>query len=176
MSSGGYVAEVDSPPIVVCDAGPLIHLDELGCLDILSGFREVLVPDAVWNEVARHRITALRRRRVRLEHITVSATPSRELNELALAFALAAGEREALVLMGEMPDAVLLTDDAAARLVAAKLGYAVHGTVGIIVRALRHQQRTKRQVLGLLRSIRRKSTLHIAEPLLTSIIEQVRSS
>jgi hypothetical protein len=64
-------------PIVVCDAGPLIHLDEpengdscsgtrnafryrwirdeLGCLDLLSDFSEVLVPEAVWREVRQHR-------------------------------------------------------------------------------------------------------------------------
>jgi hypothetical protein len=40
---------------VVCDAGPLIHLDELGVLDLLEDFDTVLVPDAVWNEVQRHR-------------------------------------------------------------------------------------------------------------------------
>lgn len=46
----------DQPmPIVVCDAGPLIHLDELGCLDLLSDFFEVLVPEAVWREVRQHR-------------------------------------------------------------------------------------------------------------------------
>src|SRR5438270_251796 len=33
---------------LVSDAGPLIHLDELGCLDLLQDFAEVLVPDAVW--------------------------------------------------------------------------------------------------------------------------------
>jgi hypothetical protein len=33
---------------VVCDAGPLIHLDELGCLDMLADFSAVLVPDSVW--------------------------------------------------------------------------------------------------------------------------------
>jgi hypothetical protein len=26
---------------VVCDAGPLIHLDEIDCLDLLSDFAEV---------------------------------------------------------------------------------------------------------------------------------------
>lgn len=43
------------PPLVVCDAGPLIHLDELDALGLLSDFAEVLVPDAVWREVERHR-------------------------------------------------------------------------------------------------------------------------
>jgi predicted nucleic acid-binding protein len=40
---------------VVCDAGPLIHLDEMGCLDLLADFEQVLAPDVVWDEVTRHR-------------------------------------------------------------------------------------------------------------------------
>jgi hypothetical protein len=36
--------------VVVCDAGPLIHLDELDCLDLLGGYPEVLVPEAVWRD------------------------------------------------------------------------------------------------------------------------------
>jgi predicted nucleic acid-binding protein len=77
------VAELDSPRIVVCDAGPLIHLDELGCFDLLSRFRDVLVPDAVWNEVARHRPSALRRRRVKLNRVLVSSTAADYLREHA---------------------------------------------------------------------------------------------
>ena len=34
----------------VCDAGPLIHLDELDSLDLLADFR-VWVPNAAWQEV-----------------------------------------------------------------------------------------------------------------------------
>ena len=45
--------------VVVCDAGPLIHLDELGCLDLFGDFSEVLVPEAVWREVLGHRPSAL---------------------------------------------------------------------------------------------------------------------
>lgn len=41
--------------IAVCDAGPLIHLDELGCLSLLGDFSRVLVPSTVWAEVATHR-------------------------------------------------------------------------------------------------------------------------
>jgi len=35
---------------VILDAGPIIHLDELGCLDLLLDFKELLVPEAVWSE------------------------------------------------------------------------------------------------------------------------------
>ena len=33
------------PPLVVCDAGPLIHLDELDALGLLADFAEVLVQE-----------------------------------------------------------------------------------------------------------------------------------
>jgi predicted nucleic acid-binding protein len=170
------VAESDGSAIVVCDAGPLIHLHELGCLDLLSDFREVLVPDAVWAEVMRHRPSALRSRRVRLERVTVDKKRPADLSHLANAFSLAAGEVESLVLMAQRPDAVLLTDDAAARLVAQRLGYDVHGTIGLIVAAIERKRRTKRQVLNLLRSIPRRSTMYVTESLLLSIIDSVRDS
>ena len=87
-----------------------------------------------------------------------------------------AGELEALKLMQQSPDAILLTDDSAARLVANRLGYEVHGTIGVVVRALRRGQRTKRQVLNLLRSIPQRSSLFIDSLLLDSVIEQVRNA
>lgn len=34
-------------PIVLGDAGPIIHLDEIGCLDLLVDFSPVPVPDAI---------------------------------------------------------------------------------------------------------------------------------
>lgn len=50
------MAETDSPiEMVACDTGPLIHLDELGCLALLSDFARVLLPESVWEEVSRHR-------------------------------------------------------------------------------------------------------------------------
>ena len=40
------MAEID-PSCVVVDAGPLIHLDELDCLDLLSGFSPLVIPGEV---------------------------------------------------------------------------------------------------------------------------------
>ena len=163
----------ESTPVVVCDAGPLIHLDELGCLDLLGDFKSVLVSDTVWREVARHQPSALRRRSVRLRRVTRLPEAASEVNDLAQAFSLDAGEFETLRLMQANPDAILLTDDAAARLVAGNLGHEVHGTIGVVVRASRRQQRTKRQVLNLLRSIPQRSTLFVGSSLLASIIDEV---
>jgi predicted nucleic acid-binding protein len=137
MSRGDFaVAESKWSAIVICDAGPLIHLDELGCLNLLSDFRNVIVCDAVWNEVARHRPSALRRPGVPYHRLNVDAPAEPKLSELASALSLGAGEFSSLLIMQLAPDAILLTDDAAARLAAEQLGYDVHGTVGIIARAL----------------------------------------
>jgi hypothetical protein len=46
-------------PVVVADAGPIIHLDELGCLNILTDFGSVIVPEAAWLEMHRNRPLAL---------------------------------------------------------------------------------------------------------------------
>jgi hypothetical protein len=36
-----------SPLRVICDAGPIIHLDELDCLDLLNDFKELILPATV---------------------------------------------------------------------------------------------------------------------------------
>jgi hypothetical protein len=53
------VERTEPPPGVVCDAGPLIHLDEIDSLSLLSDFGSTLVPRSVWSEVMRHRPQAL---------------------------------------------------------------------------------------------------------------------
>jgi len=94
---------------------------------------------------------------------------------LAQALSLDAGEIEALTLMTEHPDAILLTDDAAARLVADQQGFRVHGTIGILIRAIRRNQRSSEEVVALLRDLPRRSSLHIRPSLLADIIKEVEA-
>jgi len=37
---------------LICDAGPIIHLDEISCLDLLNDFDEIIIPPAVEREIA----------------------------------------------------------------------------------------------------------------------------
>ena len=136
------------PPLVVCDAGPLIHLDELGALDLLADFAEVLVPDAVWREVEQHRPGALTHPGVTLRLITPRMAVSPELEALAQVFSLHTGEGEALRVAMEHRPGLLLTDDTAARLAAGNLRIGTHGTIGILVRAIRRGQRTRGKILA----------------------------
>src|SRR5262245_30569395 len=108
-SKGDCVASPDLATVVVCDAGPLIHLDELDCLDLLAIYAEVCVPERVWREVRHHRPSALRRRRVSLNRIDLLPDPSPGLTAARRFFTLDSGELEALRLMEQFPEAKLLT-------------------------------------------------------------------
>ena len=107
---------------VVCDAGPIIHLDELGCLDLLGDFQKISLSDTVWKEISRYRLSALKR--VDLPFVRLSGViPSNEaLLTMCTIFSLDAGEIETLALMEQRPEVMFLTDDAAARLVAKQMG------------------------------------------------------
>lgn len=152
--------------VVVCDAGPLIHLDELGSLSLLSDFGEILVPIAVWDEVARHRPQALIVGGVPLRRVESLSMASADLDALARTLPLHDGEREALKLAQEFRAEILLSDDTAARLAAGALGIAVHGTIGILFRGIRRGSLTGSEVAALLRSIPTVSTLHVKRALL----------
>jgi len=148
----------------------------LDCLDLLRDFPEVLVPEAVWREVLRHRPLALEKKTAVLVRVAPSpGQASPLLRGLFETISLHCGEQEALALATKHEDALLLTDDTAARLAAGVLGIGVHGTIGILIPAIRRTQRTKEQVFDLLRAIPAKSTLHLKRSCLAKIIDQVQS-
>ena len=159
-------------PIIVADAGPIIHLDELGCLELLADFKQVLVPDAVWLEVERHRPEAL----LRLPSVLFRQSVPNTLpiiDALAAMYTLHLGEREALACCLLQPHSMLLTDDTAARLAAKSIGVAAHGTIGLLIRAVRCKLRTKDEVLQLLGDIQNRTTLHIRPSFLVDVIREV---
>jgi predicted nucleic acid-binding protein len=164
----------DSHRNVVCDAGPIIHLDELGCLSLLDDFEVVLVPEHIWREVKRHRPDALSRSEITLEKTSITISTAPAFTALVKTLSLDLGEQAAISLMEQQPQALFLTDDTAARLAAVTLGFKVHGTIGIVVRAMRCEQLTKQEVLSLLRNLPDRSTLHIRPSLLQRVIDRLK--
>jgi predicted nucleic acid-binding protein len=163
-------------PPVVCDAGPVIHLDELGCLDLLADFVPLLLPRQVWSEVTQHRVQLTSADMPTMRIVEVSGAASTKLSALSDSLALHAGERAALGLLQNEGARLLLCDDAAARLAAESLGFEVHGTIGVIVRSIRRQMRTREQVVTILRELAQRSTLHLSSELLKTVIAQVEGS
>ena len=161
---------------VVCDAGPLIHLDEVACLALLNDFDEVVVPEQVWQEVSSHRPAALLNPDFTFRRENVSLSAEALFQALVTSLSLDLGEQAALTLMQSYPDAIFLTDDAAARLAATALVYRVHGSIGILIRAIRRGQKTKEDILAILRGLPVRSTLHIRPTTLRDIITDVEKT
>ncbi len=160
---------------VVCDAGPIIHLDELGRLHLLVDFQKIFLSDTVWEEIDQYRPSALKRKDLFLIR-SRGVVPSNEtLLTMCRVFSLDAGEIEALALMEQIPQAMFLTDDAAARLVAEQMAFNVHGTIGILIRSIRRGQMSPKEVLDVLTELPRKSTLYIRHSLLQEILLRIKN-
>jgi predicted nucleic acid-binding protein len=162
--------------IIVCDAGPLIHLDELAAIDLLSDFTEILVPSVVWKEVERHRPTALANPEVPLQCVSSSDPLPADLQAIARLFTLHQGELRALHLARRRGPDMLLTDDTAARLAARTLNIPVHGTLGVLIRAIRQGRRTAQEITALLRTFPTASTLHVRHSFLEEVIRGINKS
>ena len=159
---------------VVCDAGPIIHLDEINCLNLLHDFKKIILPLSVEREIAVHRPSALTDSSLSVKRQTESLDIGEKLYALYQIFSLDAGEIESLVLMQSHPTAIFLTDDAAARFVAEQMKFRVHGTIGILLRSIRCGQKKPEEVLQILADIPKTSTLYIKHSLLNEVLQNVK--
>lgn len=159
---------------VICDAGPIIHLDELDCLDLLLDFSQVILPERVRQEIERYRRSALDNPTISLTIMGRRTHFESDLITMSRTFMLDAGETEALALMKENPNAIFITDDASARLVATQMGFKVHGTIGILIRSVRRGYRRPEEVLRILSELPQKSTMYIKHSLLEEITLKVK--
>jgi predicted nucleic acid-binding protein len=158
--------------LVVLDAGPLIHLDELGAVHLLSGFSKLLVPTAVWTEAKRHRPT------LQLEAIPEAlvqdpADGRWAATTLVSGSHLHVGELAALSLLHELGGGLLLTDDDAARAAAEALGFSAAGTLGIILRAVRRGQISSNQARDIASRLSAESTLHLSRKVLLRFVAAI---
>lgn len=118
---------------VVSDTGPILHLHETGALRLLEQTGEVVIPPVVEQELGRLIPSWAK--------VGPSGLATVELTEAARMEArgwlggnfLHPGEAEALALTGQLDADWFLTDDAAARVIATRLGIEVHGSLGIVL-------------------------------------------
>jgi predicted nucleic acid-binding protein len=158
---------------VICDSGPLIHLGELNCLHLLEDFQEIVISHTIQREINSHRRLDFEKLNVPLVVVTGAIPGNDLLLTLCKIFSLDAGEIEALALMEKNPEAIFLTDDASARMVAEQMGFNVHGTIGILVRSIRRRQMEVEEVLRILEEMPTKTTLYIKQSLIDEMILKI---
>lgn len=122
-------------PEAISNTSPLQYLFQVDLLSLLPAFYPtVIVPGAVVRELAEGRARGV--------HLPDPATlpwarieHPREASLLRLVTTLGVGEREAIALALEKPEAVLLLDDGLARRHARLLGVNLSGTLGLLIKA-----------------------------------------
>lgn len=117
--------------LVVCDTGPLLHLNEAGAIQLLKSAGEILIPPIVAAELKRNAP------RWKMPHWVNVRQPNHAAETQALEWAqtgmIDAGEANAIGLALQVRSEWLLTDDARARQFAESLGLEVHGSVGVLL-------------------------------------------
>ena len=128
---------------VVSNTGPLLHLHEAELLALLEHAGEIYIPRAVDLEMAQHELEWRARRLDWITVTPVTAPYDAQATRWQQVGLLDAGEAEAMALARQLNAHWFLTDDAAARVLAASLGLEVHGSLGIVLWAatMRHLSR-----------------------------------
>lgn len=124
-------------PEVICNTSPLQYLHQLGLLHILPALAgRVIVPQAVLEELSVGRARGLNLPDPASLDWVIIRRPASAV-ALRLVTDLGPGESEVLALALEMPESVVILDDALARQTAETLGIRLTGTLGLLLDAKR---------------------------------------
>lgn len=120
--------------LVVADTGPLLHLHEVGALELLQNLGSVYVTPVVLTEFQIH---APEFQGIVLPAWFVCARVSPAATTRASGWLesriLHPGEAEALAFAGEIQADLFLTDDSAAREMGESMGMQVRGSLGVVL-------------------------------------------
>lgn len=159
------------------DAGPLIHLHEIGCLGFLNRFDALHVPDAVWIEtvtkgrISKADISSL----LILQRHSLSESEVEQFVRQNGLSELHSGERECLFICLQKGISILLTDDMAVRDAAKRLRIVPVGSLGIVVSTFKEKQITLEEAEQHIYDLQDVSSLFVTRTIAELAIAQLRS-
>lgn len=160
----------------VVDAGPLIHLEEIGRLSLLKHLSHIMIPVSVIEETARHIPRESHRVIEKWANVTIVSTPKSVPHTLEAALEkghLHRGETDCLTIALEERPLILLTDDLAARTIAKQLRIEVHGTVGLITYSVKHKWLTSSEAKKALEDLYLRSRLFVSFAIIKRAIQRL---
>lgn len=159
----------------VADAGPLIHLTEIGQLNALNIFGQIHIPDAVWSETVNlgrvaadnlYELKNITRYTLAQQAVTTFVADNNFTH-------LHAGECECLYLCQQVGVYTLLTDDLSAREATKKLHGQPVGSLGIIVKAYKMGYLSLDIAKQCLHELHMTSTLFVTKEIVNIAIRQL---
>ncbi len=159
---------------VVSNSGPLIHLAQIGMIDLLDVFQVIYIPQKVYEEVCIAGMPGYFEIKEK-ENIKVLQVSDADVNIIKnkINEKLHDGEMHALALCNKLAG-VFLTDDLDARCAAEKLNIEVHGSIGIIVRAYHENLINIEQSEKALNDLYAISNLFITRAIVDIAISEIR--
>lgn len=157
--------------IAVADAGPLIHLSEIGSLTLLHVFDAIHVPHAVWLEIGEHSKNISEKIHI-TSHNLPEAQISKFTNEERLE-KLHSGEIECLYLCKQIGLPILLTDDLAVRDAAKSLQITPVGSLGIVIKAYKNDKITLAEAERHIIDLYDISSLFVTRAIVELVIKQL---
>jgi predicted nucleic acid-binding protein len=159
----------------VVDAGPLIHLNEIGALALLRLFTDVYIPGAVWQEatVSGQVLPADLEALPNLHRCDLSSESVVRFSHAYALTHLHTGERESLyVCINDNVD-LIVTDDLAVRKAAKLLDITPIGSLGIIVKAFKLQMITLSQAERYILNLQDVSSLFVTRAIVELALESL---
>lgn len=160
----------------VADAGPIIHLKEIGCLPYLLIFSSLHVPKAVWDETVGHghvsseELSGLEN----MQRHTLDRAEVERFLKHNKCEDLDSGERECLYLCDAIDVPLILTDDLAVRDAATRLHVVPVGSLGVVVKAYRSGKISPQEAESKLNDLYDVSSLFVTRAIVEMAIEHLR--
>ena len=160
------------------DAGPLIHLAEIGCIRFLNGFDTLHVPGAVWREtVAQNRVSRSDLSNLQnIQRYTVAQSEVEQFVKENNLSGLHAGEQECFHVCLSKRISILLTDDMAVRDAAKRFHIVPVGSLGIVVSAFKREEITLEEAERYIAELHDISSLFVTRAIAELAIEHLRSA
>ncbi len=150
----------------IVDAGPIIHLSEIDKIELLSQFVALTTPTIL------RECKDVKNPNIKVVELTSSSKDF--VMYVASRYHLEFGEATGIALCRQEKIKLFFTDDLEAREAAKTLGFDAHGTLAIILRALRKKIIDKKQAISSVGKLYQESSLFITKDLVDWTIEEIK--
>jgi len=157
-----------------CDAGPLLHLQEIGRTACFSVFGRIFVPGPVLEEIENDTIVDCVRKRKLFETVPVREADKVSVEYTAHRYTLSIADSSVIQCARAKGLDTILTDDLGLRDVAKSRGLRPAGSIGLVLRACREKTLSKQETLSALDDLLVKSSLFVTPGLINKAKDAVR--
>ncbi len=148
---------------VVFDAGPFIHLSEIQEQRVMRQYLKILTTPEIIEECFNIKAQLLAHKNMVV--IALRGESKDFAKYLTNKYDLDLGESTGIALCKQEAIRVFFTDDLAAREVTQQLGFVVHGTLGLLLRAYRKKILTREEVENGVHKLYMESSLFLTKEL-----------